>query len=411
VDFSRIHCGITPPRTGERPKLTVYLGQQAMSSELREQRARAISRTATVGGVVNLILSVVKVVAGVVWHSQSLVADGIHSLSDLFSDILVWFAGRHATQAPDQEHPYGHARYETVATLALGAFLFSVAIGIGWDAADRLFSPEELLQPEPLALIAALASILVKEWLYWWTLGYARRVRSDMLRANAWHHRSDAISSVVVLIGIGGTLAGLQYLDAVAAFIVAVMIAKIAWDLGSDAVRELVDTGLEEEKIAEIQRTIGSVGGVRDIHMLRTRKHGGQASADVHVLVDPRVSVSEGHMISVLVEQRLKDQVDEISDVTVHIDPEDDEAAPTCAGLPLRSEVLSRLDTLWAGVPEASKTRRTVLHYLGGKIDIDVYLPLELYPGDPAEGRTLAERFKSALQDDSDFRRVSVYFG
>jgi cation diffusion facilitator family transporter len=382
-----------------------------MTSEQRELRARAISRTAVVGGVVNLVLALVKVAAGIVWHSQALVADGVHSMSDLVSDVLVWFAGRHATQAPDQEHPYGHARFETVATLALAAFLLSVSIGIGWDAADRLFSPAELLQPEKYALFAALASILVKEWLYWWTLGYARRVRSEMLRANAWHHRSDAISSVVVFVGVAGTLAGLQYLDAVAAFIVAVMIAKIAWDLGSEAVRELVDTGLEEEKIAEIQRTIDSVGGVRDIHMLRTRKHGGQASADVHVLVDPRVSVSEGHMISVLVEQRLKDEVDEISDVTVHIDPEDDEEAPPCAGLPPRAEALSRLENAWAGVVAESERKRIVLHYLGGKIDIDVYFPLSRYPGDPAAARALRDHLRAALKDDPVFGEVSVYFG
>ena len=382
-----------------------------MSRELREQRARAIARTSVIGGVANLFLSIVKVVAGVIWHSQALVADGIHSFSDLISDMLVWFAGRHSTQEPDLEHPYGHGRYETVATLALGIFLFAVAIGIGWDASDRLFSPDELLHPEPLALVAAGVSILVKEWLYWWTLGYARRVRSDMLRANAWHHRSDAISSVVVLVGVGGTLAGLPYLDAIAAFIVSVMIARIAWELGSDAVRELVDTGLEEEKLSEIKMTISSVGGVRDIHMLRTRKHGGQASADVHILVDPRVSVSEGHIISVLVEQRLKEQVDGISDVTVHIDPEDDEEAPTCAGLPMRTEALARLDSLWMGIVDASKRKRTVLHYLSGKIDVEVYFPLEQCRGDQVTPVALADRLNAAIQDDPAFRHVRIYFG
>jgi cation diffusion facilitator family transporter len=382
-----------------------------MSAYLRQERSLAVRRTAIVGGVANLVLAVVKLVAGLVWQSQALVADGIHSVSDLLTDLMVWFAGHHAAQAPDLEHPYGHGRYETVATLALGVFLLAVAVGIGWDAAERLFSPDELLRPEPMALIAALFSIGVNEWLFWWTLHHAKRVRSDMLRANAWHHRSDAISSIVVLVGVGGTLAGLPYLDAVAAFIVAVMISKIAWDLGSEAVRELVDTGLEQEKLAEIKQTISSVGGVRDIHMLRTRKHGGHASADVHVIVDPWVSVSEGHMISVLVEQRLKDRVDEISDVTIHIDPENDEAAPTCAGLPLRAEVMARLDKLWAGIDEATKRRRTVLHYLSGKIDVDAFFPLEVCGGDRAQARLLTERLSEALQCDPVFRRLSVYFG
>ncbi len=381
-----------------------------MSQELREQRALAISRTAIVGGVANLLLSIIKVLAGLIWHSQALVADGIHSLSDLLSDILVWLAGRHATQAPDSEHPYGHARYETVATLALAALLVTVAVGIGWDAADRLFSPEELLHPSPFALVAAVASIFVKEWLYWWTLGYARRVRSDLLRANAWHHRSDAVSSVVVFIGVGGTLVGLPYLDAVAAIIVAVMIARIAWELGFEAVRELVDTGLEAERISAIKKTIGTVGGVRDIHMLRTRKHGGHASADVHVLVDPKVSVSEGHMISVLVEQRLKDQIDEITDVTVHIDPEDDESAPPCSGLPLRAEALARLETLWTDISEVQERRRTVLHYLNGRIDVEVFLPIEVCEANADCARALTDRLRAALADDSRFRQVSVYF-
>lgn len=274
-----------------------------------------------------------------------------------------------------------------------------------------MFSPEELLRPEPLTLFAALASILTKEWLYWWTLGYARRVRSDMLRANAWHHRSDAISSIVVLVGLAGTLAGLPYLDAVAAIVVAVMIAKVAWELGWEAIRELVDTGLEEDRVSEIKATIRSVGGVRDIHMLRTRKHGGQAAADVHVLVDPRLSVSEGHMISVLVEQRLKEKIDEITDVTVHIDPEDDETAPTCAGLPLRSEVLARLERHWTGIPEAAYRQRTNLHYLSGRIDVDIFLPLQVCGGDRERAQLLAARLQSAVQQDPVFNRVSVYFG
>lgn len=382
-----------------------------MDPQLLQSRAQAISRTAVVGGVANVVLSLIKVVAGIVWHSQALVADGIHSFSDLLSDILVWFAGRHSTLAPDQEHPYGHGRYEALATLVLGIFLLLVAVGIGWDATDRLFSPDELLRPEPLALVAALASVLIKEWLYWWTLGHARRVRSDMLRANAWHHRSDAISSVVVLVGVGGTLAGLPYLDAVAAFIVAVMIAGIAWELGWGAIQELVDTGLAAERLAEIKETIRAVGGVRDIHMLRTRKHGGHASADVHVLVDPRVSVSEGHMIALLVETRLKEQIDEITDVTVHIDPEDDDASPVRTGLPMRAEALVRLGRLWDGVPEAAGRRRTILHYLNGRIDVEVFFPLDACVGDRARAQRVRERLQSALKEDPDFHQVFVYFG
>lgn len=379
--------------------------------QLRQLRAQAIVRTTLVGGISNLVLSVVKIAAGWFGHSYALIADGIHSLSDLLSDLMVWYAGHKAGYGPDQDHPYGHARFETVATLAMGFLLLAVAIGIGWDAGRRLFAPESLLQPEPIALYAALASILIKESLYWYTLAAARRVRSDLLRANAWHHRSDAISSIVVVVGLAGTLAGLPYLDDIAAILVALMIARIAWDLGWQATRELVDTGLDPGQLARIREIIMGIGGVRDAHMLRTRTYGGRASADVHVLVDPRISVSEGHAISVLVEQRLKREIDDMTDVTVHIDPEDDETAPPTMGLPMRTEALARLAALWSDEPAALARERVVLHYLDGQIEVDLLLPLGACGDDPSSAAALAERLQQALTVDPVFARVNCYFG
>jgi cation diffusion facilitator family transporter len=378
---------------------------------LASEREAAVVRTSVVGAVLNLVLSGVKIVVGVIGQSQSLVADGIHSLSDLLSDVVVLMAGRQAAQGPDSEHPYGHARYETVATLLLGFLLLAVAFGIGWDAAQRLFEPTDLLTPEPITLIAALLSIVSKEWLFWWTLDYAKRVRSELLRANAWHHRSDAISSVVVLVGIAGTMAGLPYLDAVAAVLVALMIAKIAWDLGWSAASELVDTGLDSKRLQAVRETIRSVAGVRDIHMLRTRKLGGLVSADVHVLVHPRLSVSEGHMISLLVERRLKREIDEITDVTVHIDPEDDERAPACDDLPLRPEVLARLASLWSSIPLATERREVVLHYLGGAIDVDVVFPVTTCLRPHFNPEALEVELKAALASAPEFRRVRALYG
>ncbi|MTW20549.1 cation diffusion facilitator family transporter [Allochromatium palmeri] len=375
------------------------------------ERRQAISRTSIVGAILNLALSVIKILAGLLGHSQALVADGIHSLSDLLSDVLVYVAGHQASQQPDQKHPYGHARYETVATLALGVLLLFVAIGLGWDAVHRLFEPDALLKPDILALAATLVSIGVKEWLYWWTLAHAKRVRSDLLRANAWHHRSDAISSIVVLIGIAGTMAGLSYLDAIAAFIVALMIARIAWELGWGAVSELVDTGLESERIAEVAQTIRSVGGVRDIHMLRTRRLGGQVSADVHVLVDPDISVSEGHMISVLVEQRLKREISDMTDVTVHIDPEDDTDKPDVQPLPLRAEALARLASLWSAIPAANERQRLLLHYLGGRIDVEVFFPITACQRNGSDPKRLRAELVAALSEDPAFGEVRIYFG
>jgi cation diffusion facilitator family transporter len=375
------------------------------------ERSRAIAHTTLIGALANTFLAVLKIFGGWFGHSHALIADGMHSLSDLATDLLVWIAGRQAGQAPDAEHPYGHQRFETVATFVLGVFLALVALGLGWDAAERLFRPEQLLAPGGLALAAALASILINEGLFWYTLGYAKRVRSDMLRANAWHHRSDAISSIVVLVGIAGTLAGLPYLDAIASVLVAVMIAKIAWDLGRDALRELVDEGLDPQRVAEICQAIDQLTDVRDLHMLRTRTHGGQASADVHVLVDPYISVSEGHLISVLVEQHLKAGFDEIAEVIVHIDPEDDEAGPVSAGLPLRAAALQRLERLCAELPEFSERRRVILHYLRGAIEVEILLPLRLIAETPGAGEKLARRLRTAITGDPVFRQARIYFG
>ncbi len=381
-----------------------------MDINSRQARAQAIKRTTLVGAIVNLLLSAVKIVAGVFGQSHALIADGIHSLSDLLSDLLVWFAGHKAGQAPDAEHPYGHGRFETVATLVLGFLLVAVALGIGWDAVQRLFHPQALLQPGPIALYAAGLSILIKEALYWYTRAYGVRVRSDLLIANAWHHRSDAISSVIVMIGVAGTLAGLPDLDAIASVLVAVMIAKIAWDLGSNATRELVDTALDPERLREMSRIIRHSTGVRDIHMLRTRTLGGNTAADVHVLVDPDISVSEGHAISVLVQQRLMETIERMSDVIVHIDPEDDECATPTKGLPMRTEVLGRLDQRWQEIPEALTRKRVLLHYLEGAITVDVFFPLRTFV-DAAAARQLQQRLRAAIQDDPEIADVRLYFG
>jgi hypothetical protein len=245
-----------------------------------------------------------------------------------------------------------------------------------------------------------------------------------MMLANAWHHRSDAASSIVVLVGLAGTMAGLPYLDAIAAIIVAVMIAKIGIDLARPALQELVDTGLDEQRVQAIRDTILEVGGVRDLHMLRTRSIGGIAAADVHVLVESRLSVSEGHIISVMVEQRLKQAIEELEDVTVHIDPEDDEVFATDGlELPLRTEVLRRLEEIWQSIPQIQTKTKVVLHYLAGHIDIDLYLPLDVIQSTQedkndkndetdktSQAKALTQTLQTALEPHAEFNTVRVYF-
>jgi cation diffusion facilitator family transporter len=374
-------------------------------SHALSERSAETQRVTVIGALVNLLLAAVKLVVGFMAQSAALVADGIHSVSDLLSDVLVWFAARHAGEAPDAEHPYGHGRFETAATLALGILLGFVALGIVWEAVERTASGETAV-PGTLAIYAALFSIAANEGLYWYTVLVARRINSPMLKANAWHHRSDAVSSIVVLVGVAGAMLGWPYLDAVAAIIVGAMIAKIGWDLGWEAMCELVDTALDEEDVQRAREVIMAVDGVRSVHMLRTRKQGHEAAADVHVQVAPHLSVSEGHMISQAVEDRLKETVEAITDVTVHVDPEDDEQAPPCSGLPLREEAVAQLRTLWPQVPEPYDI---VLHYLSGKIHIELHLPLSHFS---SEERMAAfrESLQSSVKDDDTFGDVDILY-
>ncbi len=375
----------------------------------KNEHQRQAQAVTAVGAALNLALAVVKVVTGLFGHSAALVADGIHSLSDLGSDALVMYAARHGQREADELHPYGHARIETAVTVGLGLFLIAVALGLGVDAGRRILTPESLVQPEAVALGVALLSILSKEWLYRYTMEVARRLRSPMLRANAWHHRTDAISSVVVLVGVGGALAGLPALDAFAAIGVALMIARIGWDLSWHAVRELVDTGLEPERLDAIRESILAVEGVQDLHMLRTRRMGSDALVDVHVQVHPRLTVSEGHQIGEFVRARLLRRIDEVSDVTVHIDPEDDGSARLCQRLPLRAEFLSRLREAMRPVLDPTRVQSVNLHYLSGRIHVDVILPLALAQT-PQGGRDLARELSQALEGLDGLGTVQVYF-
>jgi cation diffusion facilitator family transporter len=357
----------------------------------------------------NLFLSVVKIVIGVIGHSQALIADGIHSLSDLASDGLVLVAVKFGSQAADEEHPYGHARFETVATVGLGALLLLVAIGVIVDAGERMASPEKLLQPGVLALAAAIVSILANEWMYRYSLRVAREVNSSLMRANAWHHRSDALSSIIALLGIAGTMAGVPWLDAVGAIGVAVLVGKVGWDLGWNAVRELVDTGVSGHALEDIRATIESVDGVRDFHKLRTRRMGDRVLVEAHVLVGNQVTVSEGHMISDRVRARLLADHDDIAEALIHIDPEDDAVRRPSSDLPGRPEVLRALEACWQPLHLAGKIQRVNLHYLEGKIDVELILPLDV-AGDVAAARRLADDVRKRARQTKHIGRVAVYF-
>ncbi len=360
-----------------------------------EARNKAMRMTSIVGAIVNLVLTIAKVIFGIIGQSHALIADGVHSLADLSTDLMVWFAAKYSNQPADKEHPYGHARIETAFTVGLGAILIITAIGIVYDSVQRLLNPDTLLQPTPIVLLIAAVSIFANEGLYHYTIRVARQFNSGLLKANAWHHRSDAISSIVVLVGVAGSLMGLPYLDAIAALGVALMIGHIGWTQAWSSIRELVDTGMEPKTASALKRIISSIEGVRGVHMLRSRRMGGAYLIDVHIMVDERLSVSEGHKISEYVRLKLIDSHEDISNALVHIDPEDDSVAVLCTGLPLRREVLADLRRVWADDIAPSELDKATLHYLNGEVHVDLVRNIQRADADAEQlHRRLQEQVK-----------------
>lgn len=376
---------------------------------VRETRYREVARVTIVGAIMDLLLGIAKLVAGYLAHSQALIADGIHSLSDLFTDGMVLYAARHSNQGPDAEHPYGHGRFETIATVGLAVALILVACGIAYDAIARLLEPDVLPQPGVLALLVAVLSIVSKEWIYHYTMRVARRERSEMLRANAWHSRTDAFSSVIVVIGVAGAMAGFSYLDALAAIGVALIIGHIGGGLAWNALKELADTAVDEEQVEKLHKCILSVDGVRDLHLLRTRHAGGRVLVDVHIIIDPLLSISEGHHISEVVTSRLLKEFEGVTDVTVHIDPEDDEQEAASLALPMRNEFLKRIRHLLDGIEEASRIERFTLHYLAGKVCVEALMSFD-ENSRPDTCRGIEKRLWDALKQDPLIESLDVYW-
>ncbi|MDP6653319.1 MAG: cation diffusion facilitator family transporter [Gammaproteobacteria bacterium] len=348
----------------------------------RSNEYRETIRVTVVGAVLDLLLGIVKVSIGFIGHSQALIADGVHSISDLASDALILAAARQAHAGPDEEHPYGHARIQTAATVLLAVSLALVAIGIAWNSISYLWSAEAPPHSGYLALLAAAGSAVIKEGMYHYTVRSARRLQSNLLKANAWHHRSDAFSSLVVIAGVGGSIAGFPWADPLAAVVVAAMIIRVAWKIGREGYDELIDTGVSSNLAKRIGEEIRLVDGVAEMHQLRTRKMGSKIFADVHIRVSPRISVSEGHRISDAVEARLGEQFANLHDVIVHIDPEDDDDGQPSINLPLRPvierSISAALDNLRDTESAAPiRPENIVLHYLEGRLGIEIWLPLD----------------------------------
>ena len=362
-------------------------------------RYQSARKATAIGLAVNIFLATGQIVLGVIGHSQALIADGIHTISDFFTDLMVLVAVSQGAKVADDDHPYGHWRIETAFTVVLGVTLIIVGLGIASSAGVRLYSGEGLEIPSSFTLAMVITTIFSKEAMYRYTLRVATQVQSELLKANAWHHRSDAISSLIVLIGISGSIAGFVYLDAVAAIGVALMVIHIGWKLSWNATKELIDTGLDPEAIKLLRKTILSVDGVVALHELRTRRMAGVALVDVHIQVPDKISVSEGHHISETVRSTLIDEIDMVSDVLVHIDPEDDNINPSSVGLPMRRELGPRLDRCFTQIDSARQIEDYILHYLEGEIKLEILLPLELAP-DKSQRDHMIEEYQTAVRSD-----------
>lgn len=370
-------------------------------------RYRYTRNVTIVGGIVDLVLGIVKIVVGFVAHSQALIADGVHSLSDLATDMLVIWAARHASREPDPHHPYGHQRIETVATITLGLMLAGVALGIAYDSVYRIIHIELILTPGVWALVVAGFSVVAKEAIYHYTMRAANRLESPLLRSNAWHSRSDALSSIIVIIGVAGAMAGFSYLDAGAAVVVALMIIWIGGKMIWAGIQELIDQGLDPERVKEMIQALREVEGVFDIHDFRTRRMGSDIFVDGHILVDPKLSVSEGHRIGEAVREKLRQEFLNVSDFTVHIDAEDDAAYQRSDQLPLRSELLQRLRQHWKEIPAAQDIRHLTLHYLDGEVHVELWLPLKPFRT-IAEAEATARQLQAAAEREPAVHNVAV---
>jgi len=283
------------------------------------EKDKAARRSTWASVAVNLALATAQGIAGLLTHSQGLVADSIHSLSDIASDVVVLLALRHSRKAADEDHHYGHQRYENAASLVLGLLLFIVGAGMVWGAALKIGQPQAAAIA-PAALWVALGSLLAKELLFRYMLAVAQQVRSNLLVANAWHARSDAASSLVVAIGIGGNLLGVPLFDPIAAAIVGFMVGKTGWSFLWEALHDLTDRAATAEETESIRREILGTPGILGVHDLRTRRTGDLLLVDAHLEVDGSLTVEEGHRIAVDARRRVMERHPVLNMMT-HVDP------------------------------------------------------------------------------------------
>ncbi len=307
-------------------KLSGSVLSVASVEEQTEQNQEELAsglRVTWVGIGANIILVIVKILAGLAGGSQALLADGVHSLSDLFSDFVVLLGLKLGRKEEDEDHPFGHARIETISSMLVGATLIVVSVGIAYNAFTSIYE-HEISSPGVLAIVVAAASILIKEGLYRYTLNVGRRIKSMALIGNAWHHRSDAFTSVAVLIGVTAAYVNPAWhlADAYAALVVTVFIVRVGVKLAWGALKQVVDTAPDRKTLDRLVETAAKVEGVWEVHDLRARHSGTQIFVEMHIVVDPELTVRDGHRIAATVKYSLINEISDVTRVIIHVDPE-----------------------------------------------------------------------------------------
>ena len=328
-----------------------------------------------IGAVANLLLAAFKFVGGILGNSVALVADAIHSLSDLVTDIIVLFTHRIGQMPQDKDHPYGHGRAETIGAAVIGLFIIATGIGVIYETWQAI-NEEPGRTPGLLAIIAATLSIAINEGLFHYTLRVGEATQSPSLMANAWHHRSDAISSIAALIGIIGAGQGFPFMDPLAGAIVGGMIVKVGIDITRQGVRDLMDTALSDEHTREFHTILKAIPEVLHFHDLRSRVIGGEFLIDLHILVDPEMTVTEGHRVAEIVRRNLIKAFDNIQDVLVHVDGESD--AEVEAIYPItRKELIEIAQPLISELKGGILQPEIRVHHIKGKNILDVFLKID----------------------------------
>ena len=269
----------------------------------------------------NIFLAFIKIIAGILGKSSVMIADGLHSASDIINSMGVLIGNYISSKPFDKEHNYGHEKAETLVSFLLSIILVGVALSIGYEASKSLFNIEGIAIPTLLPLVVSIISILIKEYQYRITIRIAKKINSPALKADAWHHRSDALSSIAAFVGIGGAMLGFKILEPLASIVVALFVCKVGYDILKNAVNELMDVSIDETYENEIKKIAQLTEGVMNLGSLRTRKHGASAYVDLVICVDGKLTVTSGHDIATNLEKKIQNDINIVKGITVHVEP------------------------------------------------------------------------------------------